>query len=519
MLGFLAACFWLTREEGYWLVPALAFIVLAALVDILSPQSAARTKADSFGTVPARLKAIAAPLAWALIAFVGTNLIIAGINYGKYGVFQTNELRSRDFLRGYGALTRIKTDSWQRYIPLPKDARARAYSVSPAAKELAPALDGPLGEGWRRTGCASMNIHPCSEVPPGWFLWELRDAVAIAGHYRSARESKTFYGELADQIDAACDRGAIECLSNRATMMPPFRREYLGPALQSGAAITKALFRMGDGEIGSLPSMGSPEGIQFFTDVVSQVQPVDAPILAVRGWSAGRSNTPMIGLRPRIMTSFESSITILPAPDVLRMYPDLKPLRFALETTCPIASCDMTVEEEGAEPMLVPLDRVASGGENRTSHLRLVVDNIFVSNNTKFKKLHHALQTKVATVLAKTYALGAPILGTLAVAGLVFAAFLRRRCPIPVSLLALGWACVVAVASRIALLAYIDATSFPAVSLLYASPASPFVIVFTVIGLYAGWQCKEALPNRLLNRRNREVSNQRPATSASLGSL
>ena len=69
---------------------------------------------------------------------------------------------------------------------------------------------------------------------------------------------------------------------------------------------------------------------------------------------------------------------------------------------------------------------------------------------------------------------------------LVYAALLRRQHPIPASLLALGLASAVAVITWIILLACFGATSFPAANLLYTSPASPLVIIFTVVGIYAG---------------------------------
>jgi hypothetical protein len=51
----------------------------------------------------------------------------------------------------------------------------------------------------------------------------------------------------------------------------------------------------------------------------------------------------------------------------------------------------------------------------------------------------------------------------------------------------LAFACATAVAARIGLIAYIDATSIlGAVNPLYLSPASPPLLVFVVLGLYLG---------------------------------
>jgi hypothetical protein len=93
---------------------------------------------------------------------------------------------------------------------------------------------------------------------------------------------------------------------------------------------------------------------------------------------------------------------------------------------------------------------------------------------------------KIATILASGYAIAFPALAIFGAAGLLLATLFQRQRPIPASLLALGLGSFVAVFSRIAMLAYIDATSFPAATVLYTSPASPFVIMFTVLGIYAG---------------------------------
>ena len=63
-------------------------------------------------------------------------------------------------------------------------------------------------------------------------------------------------------------------------------------------------------------------------------------------------------------------------------------------------------------------------------------------------------------------------------------------------LLALMLALVAVMAVRIALLAYISATSFPASNHLYLSPATPFLLVFVVLGLYLGAMALRAVTTR-----------------------
>jgi hypothetical protein len=60
--------------------------------------------------------------------------------------------------------------------------------------------------------------------------------------------------------------------------------------------------------------------------------------------------------------------------------------------------------------------------------------------------------------------------------------------------MALATGSAVAVLSRIALLAYLDVTAIPSANTLYASPATPFMILFAVTG------CLCALPSPTSDR-------------------
>jgi hypothetical protein len=477
-LGLIGGAFWLTREEGIWLLPTLAVVVAVALVGLLRPDWIAHSEPEAF---PRRLTDIALPLAVALAVFFATDASVAGLNYRYYGVFETSEFRAKSFLRAYGALARIQHNEWQRYMLFPKDARQRAYSVSPAARELAPFLDGPLAESWRRNGCKRVDIVPCSDVPSGWVIWELRDAVSLAGQSGSALQASRFYDRLANEIDAACASGKIGCLSPRATLSPPFRREYLWRTVQNGKATAKALFTMGDGQTGSGLSGASRQGKDFADIIGGDVYP---STLVVQGWVAGASDTPTIQLHARDVAPGIASLDILQAQEVVAAHPDFKSaIRFQLETDCPLETCDLVIVEPGAQSDQVPLAQLTPGAHFNFRGAVLMIDAAFVPATARVTE---SAQVKIAKILASGYAIAFPILAIFGAAGMFAAAFFLRQCPFRASILALGLGSMVAVVSRIALLAYIDASSFPAINVLYSSPTSPFVIIFAVLGLYAG---------------------------------
>jgi hypothetical protein len=482
--GSIAGAFWLTREEGVWLLPAVAFVFAIAGIGILRRDWIPKSESGIFQRRSSHFKAIAMPFGVALIAFLATDGLVAGMNYRHYGVFETNEFKAKSFLRAYGALMRIRHDAWRRYIPFPKDARRHAYSVSPAARELAPFLDGTLGEEWRKETCKHVKITPCSEVSGGWFMWEFRDAVALAGQYGSAEEVLHFYDTLADEIDAACADGKIDCLFPRATMLPPFRTEYLWETFQSGEDVARVLFTMGGGVVGSAPSVGSSKDVNAFADLAGSVYPPSN--LIIQGWAAAVSGEPTIQLHPPDSQSARASITLLPSQDVASTYPGFKTVRFRVETDCPVESCDLMVRETGGRTNLVPLEKALSGARFQGEGVRLTVETATVIDPLKSTAATR-IRMKIVSIVAWVYAVAFPGLAVVGVAGLLLAASLRRAPRVPASVLALGFGSLAAVVVRIALLAYIDATSFPATSVLYVSPASPFVIIFAVVGVYSGY--------------------------------
>jgi hypothetical protein len=486
-LGLVSAAFWLTREEGIWLLPAIGVVVAIALVGIMHPQWASAYESEAFARRTAQLKALALILALTLAVFAATDWLIAGLNYRYYGIFETNEIRSGSFLRAYGALSRIKHNHWRRYTPFPKDARLRAYAASPAARELANSLEGPMRDKWLWATClySSAKITPCDEVQAGWTMWEFREAVAASGHYRSGAEAMRFYDTLADQINSACERGTIQCLPSRSTMLPPFRREYLGETVETGKAEAKVMFTMGGGQVGSLPSVGPPQDIAIFADTVGGVYSPEKEIFVARGWTAATSAAPTVHLIAHTAVPVQSSISIMSAEDVLAVYPDLKAIRFELKTDCPVTACDLVVEVTGEGQSQIPLTQLVHGAAINTPELRLQVDSTSVGDSAILTDSRRAAQLKIAGLVASTYAKAFPLLAIFGAAGLLLATFFRRRCPIPIGLLALGLGSAAAVGSRMVLLSYLAATSFPSANPLYSSPATPFVIIFTVIGLYA----------------------------------
>ncbi len=261
-LGISLSCFWLTREEGIWIVPLLIIIFIYLLIII-------------FIKYRKKEKGIVSDLIIIFLPFfiLGSSLsIVSLVNYMHYGILNTVEFKNKDFLRAYGSLTRIENSNWKQYVPVLKKTRMMAYEVSPKFAELEPYLEGDLGSGWAsnaQKNPQTRNIDP-SEIAGGWFMWAFRDAVALAGHYKNGKETMNFYKQMAGEIDSACDNGKLDCLSNNQSMTPHWRNEYFSQLVPCYVDTAKRTFFFSNMRSVSSPSAGEKSSLRLFQNITNE---------------------------------------------------------------------------------------------------------------------------------------------------------------------------------------------------------------------------------------------------------
>jgi hypothetical protein len=256
-LGLVGAAYWLTREEGAWLVPSLAILCAYWFI------GTARRAGGERKTLVSVAVFFAIPLASFALVVGAVDLA----NFMRYGVFRNNEFRAGNFPAAYGALARISHADWRRYVVFPKDAREKAYSASAAARELRPSFEGAIGEFWRHIGCGQAHASQCPEVLAGWFMWALRESAEAAGHYSSATEADRFYSQLAAEVNEACDRGAIACGPPNRSLIPSWRQDYLAATLASSRRVFVGLITLADMTAHVAPSIGDARQLAQFQRV------------------------------------------------------------------------------------------------------------------------------------------------------------------------------------------------------------------------------------------------------------
>jgi hypothetical protein len=216
--GILLGLLWNTRPERLVVLGLVGFFLLASASRVWSGRL--RLGAGLWAWVKA----------WALPLGIGGAMILAvrGANFARWGVFATTDLDAPGFNAAMRALLQIKPEHPLRHVAIPREARQRAYSVSPHFRELEPFLDGPIGAAWTSTLALFVQVPP-GEIHTACFFWALRDATAAAGHCQSARDAESYYRQVAAELNAAAAAGR---LPTRA--VPPLPGLYLmDPCLET----------------------------------------------------------------------------------------------------------------------------------------------------------------------------------------------------------------------------------------------------------------------------------------------
>jgi hypothetical protein len=264
LLGVSIAAFYLTREDAIWITPALFLPWFSTIYLILRDYHVTR------------LRKLFVVVLCPFAVFGLSLFVICGLNWKKYGIFTTCELRHPSFKAAYGALTRIKPTTWHPYIPVARETRERIYEVSPAFAELRVHFEGNLGFNWANSSKHVLNLPPEQrEIGGGWFVWALRDAVSYAGHTRSGAEAMAFYDRITKEVNAACDQGLIAAGPSRSGFLSPWNSSYNRPLVGALKKTAMMLITLEDLQVEPIYSQGTENGLRIFSDLTRErLEPV-----------------------------------------------------------------------------------------------------------------------------------------------------------------------------------------------------------------------------------------------------
>ena len=210
-LGLALAAFWHTREEAIWILPSVLIFYFMVGVQCLSNRKHGFRKIFSLLSIP-------------VLLVVMSSLTISYLNWSKYGVFTPVEIQSSEYVSAYSGLLKITTKEWKRFYPVLKETREKAYSVSPAFREIKPYLEELV----------ETRKGDRIDIPGAFFPWVFRTAVYKAGYYNSKesenpknlRETFGFYQRMGSELKEACDTGKLACSPQISSFLPPWRAEF-----------------------------------------------------------------------------------------------------------------------------------------------------------------------------------------------------------------------------------------------------------------------------------------------------
>jgi hypothetical protein len=478
LTGFLGGWFWLTREEGVWILPCLALLLAVPLLGLRRRELAAGPGPDA---PPARLRAAGVALGVAVVLVVGVGLI----NWAVYGRFVVNEVKDRPFQSAMRALEDASAPFHHRGVPVPAAARARIYAVSPAFASLRePVLDGRWQANALQAGCQE-NPDFCHDYGGGWFMWVLRSSAATHGQHESAPKAAAFYAQLAREVRQACADGRLACGRWVVPLVPPMKAEELGDVAHS---IGRVLHILTFGEpvyMGPLPSdLSAPTARSMVVFLNAPVVQGETTPVRVSGWFVADGARWFALKAPEGVKLQEFSRG--DSPDLVGHFKDPRVTRqrFAIAAECPtVGTCPVRLTPEGGAPVHLDLNGLGPGA-HRIAGGTFYVDSVDTpAGATRGGLLKVRLSRAWLAVVARLN----PIYRALAVSGaaaygaLVIAALARRRISTG---LVICTALLAAVATRVLILSLIDALSFVAASFGYGVPGIVLLVLFSVLSLH-----------------------------------
>ncbi len=252
LAGLSLGCFWLTREESVWFLPAVGLLLFGCAAAL------GRELLERWRTAAVTLGCLALA---ALLPIV----IVSTLNLRHYGWFGTVEFHSSEFKAAYGALTRLKTGPELDQVPVTRQMRERAYELSPTFARLRPYFETFVTDNW-----SEKNLFPATErqIRGGWMVWAFRDALTAAGMAPDAGTALRHFQLIADEVNAACDTGRVPAQPRRSGFLPPLTFRQVGPLIDTATEYTVFFILFRDFKAQAPDSIGDYAELKPFRNVV-----------------------------------------------------------------------------------------------------------------------------------------------------------------------------------------------------------------------------------------------------------
>lgn len=210
LAGLILGWFWLTREEGVWILPGIGFLLLFEWVRKRSREAFKKTMESTLPMVAVCL--------FIVFGFSFVNWIV-------YDKFVGVDFKEKNFKAAISVLQSVRVGEPIPYLPLPRAARERVYEVSPSFATLKGYLDPPDGSPWQ----FSCGHYPwtCGDIAGVLMWWAIRAAADGKGFYETPEKASEFYGAITSEVKAACADGRLDCDQGGFLFLPVITGDQL----------------------------------------------------------------------------------------------------------------------------------------------------------------------------------------------------------------------------------------------------------------------------------------------------
>src|SRR5690606_2491474 len=132
--GLVLGWMWTTREDGVWVLPGLALLLLG--YPFVSRASRRACPAPGARVARREWGGFTIGVACFLLASVGWVSLVAAVNQAKYGVSTSVDTRASAFRDALLELHRVRVGEPVPMVPVPRAVRREVYAQSPAFARL-----------------------------------------------------------------------------------------------------------------------------------------------------------------------------------------------------------------------------------------------------------------------------------------------------------------------------------------------------------------------------------------------
>lgn len=487
LAGLVLGWYWLTREEGVWILPGIGLLILF--------EGIREWRNGSLRKVLEPTVAMVAVCIVIQFAFSFTNWMV-------YDKFIGVDFKEKNFKAALSALQSVRVGEPIPYLPVPHAAREKIYKVSPSFATLKSFLDGPSGSPWQFY-CVKYP-WTCGDMPGVLMWWAMRDAADNKGYYKTPEKASKFYGAIATEIKAACDDGRLDCEEKWFSFLPVMNLDQLSNIPASTMAMIRKLFDTQRFHPPHRASLGTQK--KFLTTLIFLNHPNHFPLggerrdrvdiekapdikVLIEGWYYDKKKGDAWFHTDFICpdkTNLKFSLDRTMSPDIVDHFHDPKASlqRFGILVEYK-KDCRLVISNKSGDSLSLEMGKIVQAVPKSWMIGNAIIFTDSATMNPYNNEFRLSASYKIRSLIYKCYKTGFPMLiwiGFLSFLGGILLMWKKRTCSV---LFALAGACWILIAVRIAILVLIDISTFPADEYHYLLPAYLLLCIAPILSIGA----------------------------------